>query len=82
MVQLQTMHRQRVYQMTMLREQEQQVRQSIRQQQVAINTRLQSPQRVSELVARFNLELYPVGEAPERTPALAQRNTREGRRRN
>ena len=64
LVQMRTLRIQHVYRLTQLSEQQQQLRQKIWQQQVAITASLQKPQLVKQRVENFDLALVPPGEEP------------------
>ncbi|KPK74605.1 MAG: hypothetical protein AMJ79_13615 [Phycisphaerae bacterium SM23_30] len=62
LVHLRTSHIQAVYEATCLREQQQQLRQDLWQQQALLSARMESPQRVKQRVAELGLPLAAPGE--------------------
>ena len=65
LVYLHTTRMQRVWQLTQLHEQEQQLRQEAWSQQAALSQRMDSPERIKELVAEMGLVIGTVAEAQQ-----------------
>ena len=68
---LRTVHRQNVYEMTQLAEQERQIRQMVWQQQVRISGALEAPGRIQAQLQRLQVPVCARGEEPSEQTVLA-----------